>query len=87
MIPMLMVACQNNDNKTEETAIEFNLTDIPEELKINSSVGFNKNTKVSIGEVGHCRLTFESLPNGVKQFDFIAGDVNEVIRVADLKIF
>lgn len=52
---------------------------------IGSSVGFDINTQVPPGKVSHCRLTFEPLPKGVKQFDFIAGENYEVVRVAGVK--
>jgi hypothetical protein len=52
---------------------------------IGSSVGFDINTQVPPGKVSHCRLTFEPLPKGVKQFDFIAGENYEVVRVSGVK--
>ncbi|MBO7439147.1 MAG: hypothetical protein J6U21_05655, partial [Bacteroidales bacterium] len=51
-----------------------------------SSIGYDKYVSVPFGEVGHCRLTFEPLPKGTKQFDFIEGDCGSCFRVMGVKI-
>lgn len=52
----------------------------------NSNIGFDGFTQVPFGEVGHCRLTFEPLPQGTTEFDFIEGDCDGCFRVMGIKI-
>jgi hypothetical protein len=51
-----------------------------------SSIGYDKYVSAPLGEVGHCHLTFEPLPKGTKQFDFIEGDCENCFRVIGVKI-
>ena len=51
-----------------------------------SSIGYDKYVSAPLGEVGHCHLTFEPLPKGTKQFDFIEGDCENCFRVMGVKI-
>ena len=52
----------------------------------NSNIGFEGFTQVPFGEVGHCHLTFEPLPQGTTEFDFINGDCDECFRVMGIKV-
>jgi hypothetical protein len=53
---------------------------------IKSNISTDNFTQVPFGEVGHCHLTFEPLPKGTKQFDFIEGDCENCFRVMGVKI-
>ena len=53
---------------------------------IKSNISTDNYTQVPFGEVGHCHLTFEPLPKGTKQFDFIEGDCENCFRVMGLKV-
>ena len=53
---------------------------------IKSNISTDNYTQVPFGEVGHCHLTFEPLPKGTKQFDFIEGDCENCFRVMGVKI-
>ena len=53
---------------------------------IKSNISTDNYTQVPFGEVGHCHLTFEPLPKGTKQFDFIEGDCESCFRVMGVKI-
>ena len=53
---------------------------------INSTVGYDINTKVPSGEIGKCRLTFAPLPKGIKQFDLITGDSENCCHVYGVKV-
>lgn len=50
------------------------------------SIGFEGYAQVPVGEVGHCRLTFEPLPQGTTEFDFIEGDCDGCFRVMGVKV-
>lgn len=52
---------------------------------ISSSIGLNKFTSLDDGMVP-CRLTFEPLPQGITEFDFIEGDCAGCFRVMGIKI-
>ena len=51
-----------------------------------SNISNDDYTQVPFGEVGHCRLTFEPLPKGIKTVDFIEGDCQNCFRVMGLKL-
>ncbi len=51
-----------------------------------SNISTDDFTQVPFGEVGHCRLIFETLPKGIKTVDFIEGDCENCFRVMGLKI-
>ena len=51
-----------------------------------SNISTDDFTQVPFGEVGHCRLTFEPLPKGIKTVDFIEGDCENCFRVMGLKV-
>ena len=51
-----------------------------------SDISNDDYTQVPFGEVGHCRLTFEPLPKGIKTVDFIEGDCQNCFRVMGLKL-
>lgn len=51
-----------------------------------SNISTDDFTQVPFGEVGHCRLTFEPLPKGIKTVDFIEGDCEGCFRVMGLKL-
>ncbi len=51
-----------------------------------SNISNDNYTQVPFGEVGHCRLTFEPLPKGIKTVDFIEGDCQNCFRVMGLKL-
>lgn len=53
---------------------------------INSDISNDDFTQVPFGEIGHCRLTFEPLPKGIKSFDFIEGDCEGCFRIEGVKI-
>ena len=53
---------------------------------IKSNISTDNYTQVPFGEVGHCHLTFEPLPKGIKTVDFIEGDCENCFRVMGLKI-
>ncbi|MBR5166435.1 MAG: TlpA family protein disulfide reductase [Salinivirgaceae bacterium] len=53
---------------------------------IRCSVGFEGYARAPHGEVSHCRLTFEPLPQGTTEFDFINGDCDECFRVLGIKV-
>ena len=53
---------------------------------IGSNISNDDFTQVPFGEVGHCRLTFEPLPKGIKSFDFIEGDCDGCFRIEGVKI-
>ena len=53
---------------------------------INSTVGYDINTKVPAGEIDKCRLTFAPLPQGIKQFDLISGNSENCCRIEGVKI-
>ena len=51
-----------------------------------ADIGLGEWVQTPYGEVGHCRLTFEPLPNGTPEFDFIEGDCDECIRIMGVKV-
>ena len=53
---------------------------------IRCSVGFEGYARAPHGEVSHCRLTFEPLPQGTTEFDFINGDCDECFRIMGVKV-
>jgi hypothetical protein len=53
---------------------------------IKSNISTDNYTQVPFGEVGHCHLTFEPLPKGIKTVDFIEGDCENCFRVMGLKM-
>lgn len=52
----------------------------------NSSIGFDTFAQIPFGEIGHCTLTFEPLPQGSTEFDFVEGDCDGCFRVMGIKI-
>lgn len=52
---------------------------------ICSSIGFNKSVKYPIKETARVRVTFEPLPKGVKEFDYIEGDCETCFRIEGIK--
>ena len=53
---------------------------------IGSSIGLDKTVSVPMGELGHCRLTFEPLPSGTASFDFIESQSDTAFRVIGLNV-
>lgn len=51
-----------------------------------ADVEMDKFIQVSPDEVGHCRLTFEPLPQSATEFDFIESDCPTCFRVLGIKI-
>ncbi|MBR6082369.1 MAG: TlpA family protein disulfide reductase [Salinivirgaceae bacterium] len=51
-----------------------------------SDIGFDNFASFPVDEVGHCRLTFEPLPQGTTEFDFIEGDCDGCFRVTGIKV-
>jgi hypothetical protein len=45
-----------------------------------------KTVSVPMGELGHCRLTFEPLPSGTVLFDFIESQNDTAFRVIGLNV-
>ena len=52
----------------------------------NSDIGFDNFASFPVDEVGHCHLTFEPLPQGTTEFDFIEGDCDGCFRVTGIKV-
>ena len=51
-----------------------------------ADIELGKFVQTPFGEVGHCRLTFEPLPQNATEFDFIEGDCEGCFRVIGIKI-
>ncbi len=51
-----------------------------------ADIEMNKFIQVPVGEVGHCRLTFEPLPKNATEFDFIESDCPTCFRIEGIKV-